>query len=329
MSAGATFANTHQLRPGIALSPAQVAQLTSDIVWLEAQTVRLPDGTTTTVLAPRVYLAPRSGDFAANGQLVGGGAVISAAQVKLALGGDVNNSGTIAGRQLVAISAQNIGNSGLIQGDIALLNARQNIDIQGGQVQAHTGMLVQAGGDINITTTTQSSQNTPGANSFSQTGIDRVAGLYVSAPAGILLASAGGNIDLSAAQIVNAGSGPTSLSAGGSVNLGTVQVEQSQDINWNATNYQRQSSSAEVGTQISGAGAVAISAQNDVNLRAAQVNASGALIVDAGGNVNVEAGQSAYGIATATQEQSRCPRCTAANSAKPPGTVEALGQIIE
>ena len=35
MNAGATFAQAHQLRPGIGLSPDQVAALTSDIVWLE------------------------------------------------------------------------------------------------------------------------------------------------------------------------------------------------------------------------------------------------------------------------------------------------------
>jgi large exoprotein involved in heme utilization and adhesion len=42
-----SFAQTHQLRPGIALSAEQVAALTSDIVWLEAQTITLPDGSTT------------------------------------------------------------------------------------------------------------------------------------------------------------------------------------------------------------------------------------------------------------------------------------------
>ena len=100
MNAGATFAKTQRLRPGIALSPAQVAQLTSDMVWLVAQTVTLPDGSTTTALVPQVYLAPKSGDLANNGQLFGGGAVISANEVRMALSGDVNNSGTIAGRKL-------------------------------------------------------------------------------------------------------------------------------------------------------------------------------------------------------------------------------------
>lgn len=47
MNAGVTFGQAHQLRPGVALSPAQVAQLTSDMVWLVAQTVILPDGSTT------------------------------------------------------------------------------------------------------------------------------------------------------------------------------------------------------------------------------------------------------------------------------------------
>ncbi|HZF96768.1 MAG TPA: S-layer family protein [Pseudoxanthomonas sp.] len=62
MDAGATFARQWGLRPGVALSAEQMAQLTSDIVWLVARTVTLPDGSTTTVLAPQVYLRPRPGD---------------------------------------------------------------------------------------------------------------------------------------------------------------------------------------------------------------------------------------------------------------------------
>ncbi|SFQ38179.1 filamentous hemagglutinin family N-terminal domain-containing protein [Variovorax sp. OK605] len=46
MDAGVTFARQYGLRPGIALSDAQMAQLTSDIVWLVEQTVTLADGST-------------------------------------------------------------------------------------------------------------------------------------------------------------------------------------------------------------------------------------------------------------------------------------------
>ncbi len=94
MTAGATFAQAHQLRPGISLTAAQVAQLTSDIVWLETQTITLPDGSTQTVLVPRVYLMPRDGDLAPSGALLAG------KTIQLDLGGDLVNTGTIAGRQL-------------------------------------------------------------------------------------------------------------------------------------------------------------------------------------------------------------------------------------
>ncbi|NDL71492.1 hypothetical protein [Vreelandella alkaliphila] len=100
----------------VALSASQTAQLTNDIVWLVTQTVQLPNGSTTTALMPKVYLAPREGDLATNGELLGGhnGTLISARDIDLALSGDLNNSGTItiAGRNMVDISAQNLNNSG-------------------------------------------------------------------------------------------------------------------------------------------------------------------------------------------------------------------------
>ncbi|MCT8345527.1 adhesin, partial [Photorhabdus kleinii] len=46
MDAGIAFGQQQQLTPGVALSPAQMALLTSDIIWLTNQTVTLPDGTT-------------------------------------------------------------------------------------------------------------------------------------------------------------------------------------------------------------------------------------------------------------------------------------------
>ncbi|KGK42973.1 hypothetical protein LH51_03180 [Nitrincola sp. A-D6] len=171
MTAGATFAQDHQLRPGIALSAAQMAQLTSDIVWLVTQTVQLPDGTTTTALVPKVYLSPRQGDLAASGQLFSNnattGTLISARDIDLALAGDLNNSGTIAGRKLVDISAQNMANSGLIQGDITLLTAEQDITLDGGRVAAERGMAIHAGRDLRVETTTDSGSNQAGGNSFS------------------------------------------------------------------------------------------------------------------------------------------------------------------
>ena len=42
---GISFAQQYDLRPDITLSADQISHLTSDIVWIETQTVNLPDGT--------------------------------------------------------------------------------------------------------------------------------------------------------------------------------------------------------------------------------------------------------------------------------------------
>ena len=50
MDGGITYAKAYNLRPGIALTAAQMAVLTTDIVWLVEQTITLADGSQTTAL---------------------------------------------------------------------------------------------------------------------------------------------------------------------------------------------------------------------------------------------------------------------------------------
>jgi filamentous hemagglutinin len=76
MTAGSTFAKQYGLRPGIALSAAQMQTLSSDIVWLESQTLSLPDGSRQQVLVPKVYLAQLGAKAIATG---GGGATTGGA----------------------------------------------------------------------------------------------------------------------------------------------------------------------------------------------------------------------------------------------------------
>ncbi|WP_460901687.1 two-partner secretion domain-containing protein, partial [Paraburkholderia jirisanensis] len=56
MTNGVAYAKEFELTPGIALSAAQMQQLTTDMVWLVSQDVTLPDGSHQTVLVPQVYL---------------------------------------------------------------------------------------------------------------------------------------------------------------------------------------------------------------------------------------------------------------------------------
>ena len=72
MTNAITFGQQYNLRPGIALSAQQVAQLTSDIVWLVEQTVTLPDGSTQKALVPQRYVKVQPGDLDGGGALLAG-----------------------------------------------------------------------------------------------------------------------------------------------------------------------------------------------------------------------------------------------------------------
>ncbi len=288
MNNGLTFAKSVNLRPGIALSDAQIASLTSDMVWLVQQTVTLADGSQQAVLVPQVYVRVRAGD------LDGSGALLAGKDIKLNLSGDLTNSGTIAGRNVMSITAENISNlGGQLSADQLSASARQDLNNLGGVIQAQSAASVTAGRDLNLITTTQSSgsavANSAGGNTFAQTGIDRVAGLFVKSSAGTLVASAGRDFNLAAAQVSSAGS--ASLSAGRDINLGTVTTSTSQSLNWDASNHLRQSSSQDVGSQVGAGGNLTMRAGNDINAKAANVNAGATLDVKAARDINILVGE--------------------------------------
>ena len=127
---GVTFAKAHQLIPGVALTEAQIAQLTSDIVWLVEKDVTLPDGTHTRALVPQVYVRVQPGDIDGNGALLAG------SNVDLNIGSKFTNSGTIAGRNVVSLTADTINNlGGRIAGNNVALTAKTDLNNLGGLLQ--------------------------------------------------------------------------------------------------------------------------------------------------------------------------------------------------
>ena len=151
MDNGLAAAKTLALVPGIRLSAEQVQRLENDIVWPEAHTVTLADGTEQTVLVPKVYTVVRPGSLQPSGSL------ISARQIQLALqNGTLRNSGTIAGRESVSVHARDIHHSGQLQGRRIGLAADNELVFQGGQAQAETAFNAQAR-NIRIGSTTQTS----------------------------------------------------------------------------------------------------------------------------------------------------------------------------
>lgn len=196
MNNGLTASKELGLTPGIALTPEQVARLSSDIVWLETQKLTLADGSSQTVLVPKVYVLARQGDVNISGSL------ISANQINLNIqNGTLHNSGTIAGRQVVVLNARDINNAGYLQADKIGLTASDNLNFNGGQAQASSALLASAN-NINFNSTTSSLSD----KQNSSTVLDRVAAVYISGNTenkGILALNAQNDLNLNAALINN------------------------------------------------------------------------------------------------------------------------------
>ncbi|CAB3848549.1 hemagglutinin repeat-containing protein [Achromobacter ruhlandii] len=288
LDAGVTYAREWNLRPGVALSARQMAQLTSDIVWLVERDVTLADGSITRALVPQVYVRVQPGDIDGNGTL------LAASVINLNLKGDLVNSGAIAGRAVVNLSGDNLRIlGGRITGDAVALSARADIDSIGGTLDAGSTLRLGAGRDLNVVSTTRGGATRAGRSDFSRTNLDRVAGLYVTNPNGLLLASAGRDAKLIAARVGNRGKdGQTAMVAGRDLTLGTVTIAEQENNVLNASNYLRQGYEQDVGSTITTAGDVRLQAGRDLSSTAGAVTSEqGALIAVARGDVNILAGK--------------------------------------
>ncbi|RYH62905.1 MAG: hypothetical protein EON54_08890, partial [Alcaligenaceae bacterium] len=221
--------------------------------------------------------------------------------------GNVTNTGTLAGRSLVSITADNIDNLGgrIVGGNVGL-NARNDLNNIGGSIEARNAAVLTAGHDVNIRTTTSSQTGAQG----SRTAIDRVAGVYVTNPGGTLIASAGSDVNLVGAILSNTGANSyTEVHAGRDINLGTVTTSSTQDTTWNAKNYRRSAESQEIGSQIiggSGAGSsVMLDADRNIVARQAAVQTEGLLSVHADGNIDIQAGRRTQSVDEAHQNTAR------------------------
>lgn len=283
MQAGTAYAKQWELVPGVSLTPAQMAALTSDIVWLVAQEVTLPDGSTTIALVPQVYVVPRPGD------LSGGGSLLAGQNVNIQLSGDLKNSGTIAGRNVMQINADNVQNFGGIAAKTVNVAARQDLLNLGGSIVAKDSLTASAGRDFVIESTTSTGTASSGRSSSSLTQIDRVAGLYVTGDKGILVASAGNDFSVLAGALSS--KGDIQVTAGNDVNLGTVAIAYKSDLTANDRNYMRASGTQDVGSQIVSGGKITLTTGNNFDAKAAAVSALGDLSVNATGDVKITEGR--------------------------------------
>jgi filamentous hemagglutinin len=274
MDAGIAHAQALELKPGIALSAEQVAQLTTDLVWLVEREVVLPDGQRTTALVPQVYLRAVPG-----GELLPSGALIAGEAVRLDLERDLANTG------------------GRIEGGVLLAQAGRDISNIGGLLQARSDLLASAGRHVTIaspihTTTFTGAHAQQTRTELAGVGTIRVTGVTGDVPAARLTIKAGEDVVLQGADVGSAGAGgSTAIEAGRNVQLQTVSVGSANSVVAHARNWRRNHSQQEIGTDIAAQGDIRIHAGNDVAARAASVQAGGDLSVLAGQDITLQAGR--------------------------------------
>ncbi|EFE3815962.1 filamentous hemagglutinin, partial [Escherichia coli] len=221
------------------------------------------------------------------------GALIAGRDMVMKLDGDLFNSGKLAGKQTVQLSAENIHNqAGTIQGANVSLTARTDINSTGGLLQATDSLLAMAGRDINLTTTTRTAQSDAGQNHFERTSIDSVAGVYVQNDQGRLVLQAGRDMNLTAATVVNSGKGSlTQLSAGRDMTLSTVTTSAQDNITWDKNNRLSQGATQSTGSTLAGNGDVTLTAGRDMTSQAASLSAQKGLALMAGHDVTLTGAQ--------------------------------------
>ncbi|MCL1624174.1 hypothetical protein M2R47_07985 [Moraxella sp. Tifton1] len=134
MDNGITHAKQFGYTLGTALTPEQMANLTTDIVWLVKQpityTTKDKDGNSITkiedVLVPKLYL--RSANIA-TGALTPDGrySAVSARNIDMQLTGNLDNNGNVIARDTLSIDADNVTNTNRIQGEFVAITAAKII----------------------------------------------------------------------------------------------------------------------------------------------------------------------------------------------------------
>ncbi|WP_230939471.1 hemagglutinin repeat-containing protein [Burkholderia diffusa] len=281
MTNGANYAKSFGLVPGMALTAAQMDALTSDIVWLVDQTVTLPNGSTTHVLAPVVYMSQTHAN-----DLQPTGALITADDVEIHTVGSTTNSGVIKGGTKTVLTATDILNRG---GTISssstngttVVSASNDVVNSSGMITGNR-VAVSAGRDI-VNTTLVDAVGATGASGVSKVSTSLIGQQGTIAATGDLSVQAGRDLTLHGANL-SAG-GDALVTAGRDINVDTVQSTTNQSMRLNDQRHWEESTTTNVTSGINADGNLTVLSGNDATFKGAAVSAGKDLSVVALGNL--------------------------------------------
>jgi hypothetical protein len=264
---------------GVALTAAQVAQLTTDIVWLVEQTVTLPNGVAQKVLVPQVYLSRVTRD-----DLTPEGALIAANNIQLVTPEFTNSGRMIAGRG-IDLAALNITNSGTIQStqtdSVTTLTAVNDLTNAGGTIAGGTLNLTAGNNLINRADSFERTTALNGGQ-LTETVVGAAGRLVANGDATLV---AGKNLSFQGGELQAGGN--AKLSAQGDLDLGAATKTARIAVIGNR-GYSFDSTLTEnTGSSVTAKGSVTLEAGNNLNVIASTVSSGTSLSATAGGAITV------------------------------------------
>lgn len=251
-----------ELTPGIALTPDQIAALTSDIIWVEEAVVNGQ-----TVLVPRLYLA--SATSLAMAQSTLGTATIRAGLDINLLAGSITNSGAmVAGRDLALVVQGDLANLGGMLGaqNVLSLDVAGTLTSLSGTIAAD--MVEIAAGDIVIATASERFGD--------ETSYQDVAARTATITAGtelVMLAERG--IVLTGAGITSGGA--ATLVAGDGITVGALALEGQAQLDFDGGYYRAESLRHQASQIVTGAELTLFAQGGDIVLQGAVLEAGEAV----------------------------------------------------
>lgn len=279
MDAGIVYAKQHGIVPGVALTAEQAASLTSDMIWLVKDVVMV-EGKPVEVIYPKVYLKQSNGL-----QLHTDGTLISANALVMNAKESIRNEGIIQGKTVILASDQDIINSGQINGGKIGLQSDTTI-YQQGQIIGRDAVELQAKENITFNNSIEHLTN--------QDVLHKTAGIAVTSDTGVMIVSAGKDVNLGGATIEALGKeGAITITAGHDINSTTDTLTAKKDMTQDGDNYLRTYRQTELGTTIEAGGDISIGAKHDIKARNLTVSSdSGAVKVIGEHDVSIENGYS-------------------------------------
>ena len=297
MNNGIRYAKQFNLVLGVGLTKEQMAELTTDLVWMVNQEITLPSGKKLNVLTPKIYLATNRTQVTPTGSVISGDSIVGSVT-------NMNNEGTVLAANLVNLYGQDLENKGLVFANNVNLNAKQKLVNLGGKIVAADSLSLYGGKSVELGATTTETQSQLGRTETGNKQVDRQSELKVTGKGGELSIQSGGDITIKAANVKSAGT--VDVNAKGKLLVTTEKQSSKEHYDFSDNHHYHLDKEGEVSSVIEGKEGTHLVGQEETILRQAEVtSANGKVMVTSKGDVRIEEGRNIEHLDTRNKQKSK------------------------